>query len=288
MNSDQHNEDRLNLNRLLYWLSQKRLVLTLVALLPKTVRSRLWAIAYDMYESPTEQFYGSIYMEHIKRAIQSHYGNQKLRIISIGCGHGRDTIPLAKLGHQVLGVDNNKEALKRAKEYARREGVTVDFELMDVFSTKLSAVYDVVLAIETFPGTQDETEKLIQIATKFLKTGGLLAISVYTRYYQLVSHLKRGDYAAAETIANGSSQTKWLHPSDLKQRLISHGYTMVELAGIATISGPAMDSFGDLPVPEQLSEEKRKRLLQIELSLSSINEISGCARRMLALARKES
>jgi 2-polyprenyl-3-methyl-5-hydroxy-6-metoxy-1,4-benzoquinol methylase len=287
INGDQHNEGKLNLNRFLYWLSQRRLALTLVALLPEGIRLRLWAIAYDMYDSPTEQFYGSIYLEHIKRAIQLNYGNQKLRILSIGCGHGRDSIPLAKLGHQVLAVDKSKEALKRAEEHARREGVSVEFELMDIFSTKLSKVYDVILAIETFPGTLYETERLIQVATKFLKTGGLLAIAVYTRYYQIASHLKRGDYATAETIANGSSQTKWLHPTDLKKRLISHGYNVLELAGIATISGPRTDSFGDLPVPEQLGEDQRKHLLQIELNLSSVNEISGCARRMLALARKE-
>jgi len=248
----------------------------------------LWAIGYDMYDSPTEQFYWSVYLEHIRRAIQSNYGDQKLRILSIGCGHGRDSIPLAKLGHQVLAVDKNKEVLNRAENHARREGVIVDFRRIDIFSTELSGVFDAILAIETLPGTLCETEKLIQVATKYLKIGGLLAIAVYTRYYQIVSCLKRGDYATAEKIANGSDQTKWLHPAGLEQRLISHGYTVLELAGIGTVSAPRIDWFSDLPVPEQLAEDQRKKLLQIELHLSSVNEISGCGRRMLALARKES
>ncbi len=275
------------MNRFLYWLSQRRLATLGAALLPNGVRSRLWAIGYDMYDSPTEQFYWSIYLEHIRRAIQSNYGDQKLRILSIGCGHGRDSIPLAKLGHQILAVDKNKEALNRAENHARREGVTVDFRRMDIFSTELSGVFDVILAIETLPGTICETEKLIQVATKYLKIGGLLAIAVYTRYYQIVSCLKRGDYATAEQIADGSDQTKWLHPAGLEQRLISHGYTVLELAGVGTVSAPRIDWFSDLPVPEQLAEDQRKMLLQVELDLSSVNEISGCGRRMLALARKE-
>jgi len=240
-----------------------------------------------MYDSPTEQFYWSVYLEHIRRAIQSNYGDQKLRILIIGCGHGRDSIPLAKLGHQILAVDKNKEALNRAENHARREGVTVDFRRMDIFSTELSEVFDAILAIETLPGTLCEIEKLIQVATKYLKIGGFLAIAVYTRYYQIVSCLKRADYATAEKIANGSDQTKWLHPADLEQRLISHGYTVLELAGIGTVSAPRIDWFNDLPVPEQLAKDQQKKLLQIELSLSSVNEISGCGRRMLALARKE-
>jgi 2-polyprenyl-6-hydroxyphenyl methylase/3-demethylubiquinone-9 3-methyltransferase len=226
-------------------------------------------------------------MEHIGRAIQSNYGDQRLRVLSIGCGHGRDSIPLAKIGHQVLAVDNNAEALKRAQEHARREGVIVDFRSMDIFLNELSGVFDVVLAIETFPGTLYETGKLIQVATKHLKSGGLLAIAVYTRYYQIASCLKRRDYATAERIANGSDQTKWLHPADLKQMLISQGYTVLDLAGIGTVSGHRIDSFNDLPVPERLAEDQLKKLLQIELSLSSVNEISGCSRRMLAVARKE-
>jgi len=275
------------LSRFLDWLSRRRLATLAIAFLPNGVRSRLWAISYDMYDSPTEQFYWSIYLEHIRRAIQSSYGDQKLRILSIGCGHGRDSIPLAKLGHQIVAVDKNKEALTRAEKHARREGVTVDFRRIDIFSTELSEVFDAILAIETLPGTLCETEKLIQVATKYLKMGGLLAIAVYTRYYQIASCLKRGDYATAEQIANGSDQTRWLHPADLEQSLLSHGYTMLELAGIGTISRHRIDGFNDLPVPEQLSEDQRRKLLQIELNLSSVNEISGCGRRMLALARKD-
>jgi len=48
---------------------------------------------------------------------------KKLRILEIGCGTGRYTLPLLKRGHCVLGTELSRESLDLLKERARKEGV---------------------------------------------------------------------------------------------------------------------------------------------------------------------
>ncbi|MFH1404091.1 MAG: class I SAM-dependent methyltransferase [Candidatus Altiarchaeota archaeon] len=49
------------------------------------------------------------------------------RILDLPCGYGRDSIFLAKNGFEVMGIDRCGEAIKLAKEYARREGLEISF-----------------------------------------------------------------------------------------------------------------------------------------------------------------
>jgi 2-polyprenyl-3-methyl-5-hydroxy-6-metoxy-1,4-benzoquinol methylase len=240
-----------------------------------------------MFDSPTAQFYGRVYLDHILRAVESVYGQRKIRVLSIGCGHGRDTIPFAKLGHEVWGVDKNPYALNRAKSHAREEGVSMEFRDLDIFQVSLGKTFDLLLAIETLPGTFDEVERLVTVATKYLDAGGLLAVSIYTRFYRIMDQLNKGNYLAADEIAEGSSQPRWLHPSELKEYLNSHGYKILDIAGVGIVSTPRVDAHGNVPVPDdQLNDEKREQLFQIEMQLSSLPETVGCGRRVLAIAQK--
>jgi len=240
-----------------------------------------------MFESPSAQFYGRIYLDHIFRAVDSVYGQRKIRVLSIGCGHGRDTIPFAKLGHEVWGIDNNSYALNRAKSHAREEGVSIEFRDLDIFQASLEKTFNLLLAIETLPGTLDEVERLVTVATKYLDAGGLLAVSIYTRFYQITDHLNKGNYLVAKEIAEGSSKPRWLHPSEFGKYLNSHGFKVLDMAGVGIVSTPRADAHGNVPVPDdQLSDEKRDQLFQIEMQFSSLPETVGCSRRVLAVAQK--
>ena len=57
-------------------------------------------------------------------------------VIEFGCGEGRDSIFLAKSGFNVTAVDIAPSAIKRAKEWAKEEGVEVDFQVSDVTALK--------------------------------------------------------------------------------------------------------------------------------------------------------
>ena len=111
------------MSKLVPWLAERKVLRTLALVLPKKIRSRLWALAYDMYEDPIAQFFGQIELHHITEAIHSKFGERKLQILDLGCGHGRLSIPLARLGHNVVGIDTNAIALSRARMHAEHEGL---------------------------------------------------------------------------------------------------------------------------------------------------------------------
>ena len=52
--------------------------------------------------------------------------------IEFGCGEGRDTIFLARLGYKVTGVDIAPSAIERAREWAQEEGVEAEFVVGDI------------------------------------------------------------------------------------------------------------------------------------------------------------
>jgi len=59
-----------------------------------------------------------------------------LKVIEFGCGEGRDSIFLAKSGFDVTAIDIAPSAIQRAKEWANKEGVGVNFLVNDVTALK--------------------------------------------------------------------------------------------------------------------------------------------------------
>ncbi|MFC1842956.1 class I SAM-dependent methyltransferase, partial [Candidatus Dependentiae bacterium] len=60
--------------------------------------------------------------------------SQKHRILDVGCGYGRITIPLAKMGYQVEGIDLSPNLLEEAKKQAKKENLKLTFKVGDMRS----------------------------------------------------------------------------------------------------------------------------------------------------------
>ena len=58
--------------------------------------------------------------------------NKKSRILDLCCGYGRISIPLAKQGYNVQGIDLTPNLIKKAKETARKEKVKIAFRIGDM------------------------------------------------------------------------------------------------------------------------------------------------------------
>jgi len=58
--------------------------------------------------------------------------NKKQKILDLGCGYGRFTIPLAKRGYDIKGIDITPALIKKAKSLARKENIEIDFRIGDM------------------------------------------------------------------------------------------------------------------------------------------------------------
>lgn len=114
-------------------------------------------------------------------AIMKKTGLKGGRVLDLACGPGRHSIPLAKNGFHVTGVDRSPFLLKRARHYALREQVGIEFirEDMRLFSRRDS--YDLALSLYSSFGYFDDptdNQNVLDCTCRNLKKGGMFFIDL--------------------------------------------------------------------------------------------------------------
>ena len=132
---------------------------------------------YDKYYK-TEELFGKPYPE----LIDFFKGYEpKGKIIDLGCGQGRDSISLARLGYKTTGIDNSKVGVDQMNSLAEKEGLNVTGLVGDIYSFNNYQDYDVVLLDSIFHfekrDIKRETDLLINIVNR-LKVNGLICICI--------------------------------------------------------------------------------------------------------------
>ena len=97
-----------------------------------------------------------------------------LRILDVGTGCGFFSVLLAKLGHQVTGIDLTPAMIEKAKQIARERGVEADFEVMDAEHPDFpEGTFDVIVSRNltwTLPHPAEAYGEWLRV----LKPGGVL------------------------------------------------------------------------------------------------------------------
>lgn len=129
---------------------------------------------------------------------------EKLKILDYGCGVGTISLYLASRGHNVIGLDVSKNAIKAAKTNAKKLKLkNVKFFLADKINrNKMKKMFDLVLMIEVIEHVPDD-KKVIKEVSSYLKKDGYLILttpSIEAPLYKLgllksfdekVGHLRR-------------------------------------------------------------------------------------------------
>ena len=71
--------------------------------------------------------------------------NKSLKILDVGCGTGRHAIELTKRGYRVTGIDLSESQLKRAKEKAKTNNLSIDFQCQDARNLSFNSEFDVAI-----------------------------------------------------------------------------------------------------------------------------------------------
>lgn len=110
-----------------------------------------------------------------------------IRILDIGCGGGLLSIPLARLGAKVTGIDASEHAIKTAKAYSQDldlpiyfKNTTVENLLVQKNSAQLN--FDVIIALEVLEHI-DNLGLFLQSCWQMLRNKGLLFISSINRTF---------------------------------------------------------------------------------------------------------
>jgi SAM-dependent methyltransferase len=114
---------------------------------------------------------GKLFVELAREAIPSSG-----YVLDYGCGPGRLTMMLARLGLRVRGVDTSAGMITQAKAL-NHEGVSVVFETIDKFDDALPlTTYDAIVCSSVIEYVADP-DQLLQGFHRSLRRGGILIIS---------------------------------------------------------------------------------------------------------------
>jgi 2-polyprenyl-6-hydroxyphenyl methylase/3-demethylubiquinone-9 3-methyltransferase len=148
-----------------------------------------------------------------------------LRGVDLGCGAGLVSLPLARMGAAVTGVDAAAEAIGAGAAQAMGQAVPVAFRCTtaEALATEAPGQFDLVVALEILEHLADR-RAFLQAATRLLAPGGLMVLSTINRTAQ----------ARAFALFAAERLLGWLEPGTHEyDKLITPAELAADLAAVA-------------------------------------------------------
>ncbi len=115
--------------------------------------------------------------------------NKDASILELCCGTGRLTLPIAKEGFKITGVDYTTSMLKKAKDKASKENIAIDFIEADIRTLDLSKKYDFIfIPFNSIHHLYENKDlfKALSVVKKHLKKSGLFILDCFNPNIKLM------------------------------------------------------------------------------------------------------
>lgn len=171
----------------------------------------------------------SIAKKHLKTEIKD------LNILDVGCGGGILSIPLARLGANVTGIDAGAENIKEAESKAQEnQSLKVNFEniLLEEFTNEMKK-FDIVICLEVLEHIENPGE-FIKLLSTSTKEGGVLIMSTINR--NLKSNLLAigvAEYILGLVPKGTHDSNKFIKPSELEKYGSHSDLRIADLSGMS-------------------------------------------------------
>lgn len=118
--------------------------------------------------------------------IKRFFAKKNSKVLDLGCGAGREAIPLAKQGFRVTGIDSCPQMIEQAKKLSTQEKAHALFLEMDAAQLKFrNNSFDYVLftnnGFEQIPGIKRRL-RLLKNMHKVLKPTGRFIFTTHSRF----------------------------------------------------------------------------------------------------------
>lgn len=168
------------------------------------------------------------------------------RVLDLGCGTGRHSVPLAERGLHMTGVDLSSGMLDVARARASGEGVEVEWVQQDATAFTRPGAFDAAICLcegalclyDAEQDTDDHDLKIFANIHASLRPGGRLLLNVLSACRQ-IRRFSDDDVAAGRfdpLTLTEQSDVPGADPDTLKN-LRERGYTAPELRRVLTWSG---------------------------------------------------
>jgi len=128
--------------------------------------------------------------------------DKSLKILDVGCGTGRHAIELTKRGYRVTGIDFSETQLKRAREKAEADNLSIDFQHQDARSLTFDNEFDVAIMIcgggFSLMETDEMDYQILKSVTKSLKPNAKFIFTVTSALFPLFNSVDEFYTSTAE------------------------------------------------------------------------------------------
>jgi len=131
--------------------------------------------------------FNPIRIKYIKENIIKHFKikskNEPLKgidILDVGCGGGLISVPMRKLGANVVGIDASSKNIDVAKIYSKKNNLEIKYICSSPEKLKIKKKFDVLLMLEIVEHVND-INLFVKQSTKFLKKNGLMFVATLNK-----------------------------------------------------------------------------------------------------------
>jgi Methylase involved in ubiquinone/menaquinone biosynthesis len=131
--------------------------------------------------------------------------NKDTKILELCCGTGRLTLPIAKDGYNICGVDFTSSMLEQAKAKASEAGLEIDFIEADIRTLNLQEKFDLIFI--PFNSIHhlyknDDLFVVLRNVRNYLKEDGLFLLDCFNPNIQYIVEGEKEQSVVAEYITN--------------------------------------------------------------------------------------
>lgn len=131
--------------------------------------------------------------------------DKEARILELCCGTGRLTIPIAKEGYNITGVDYTTSMLNQAKIKAKKEHLSIKFLQKDIRILDLGMKFDFIFipfnSIHHLYKNED-LFKVLEMVKKHLQKNGIFLLDCFNPNIRFIVHGEKNKETTAEYITD--------------------------------------------------------------------------------------
>ncbi len=139
-----------------------------------------FAEVYDKLQDADYERFADYYERIFKK-----FGKTPKLVLDLACGTGNITIPMAKRGYDMIGLDLSCEMLNIARDKAAADSLDILFLNQDMCEMELYGTVDAMVCaldgLNYITDTEDMRE-IFRLAANYLNPGGIMIFDLNTEY----------------------------------------------------------------------------------------------------------
>ncbi len=168
----------------------------------------------------------------VDRRVQARFGGP-VRVLDVGCGAGLAAEALARLGHDVLGLDAAGEAVAAARAHAAGQGLPLAYRVGTAEDLATEGLrFPVVTALEVIEHVADPAA-FLRLLGRLVEPGGLLFVSTINRTLRSLVVAKLGAEYVVRLLPVGTHEWgRFITPAELGALGGPAGFRVREVSGM--------------------------------------------------------